>query len=172
MIIDSLDKTWLSLCWCRYAQSLSVALLWEKMLECLIVKSLWAPRIFYLLWWDNSPFKLISLPSRYSFAQPVRFSLYISRAPSFQPIQIEKLMTDLIRDGLPCWHRKELGLVVLNRIKDIYMYNLQNFEICIQNGLPSSRGPNHIHISLSTLDTSIDLIYICWDLSLVTSTRL
>ena len=102
-------KTWLSLCWCRYAQSLSVALLWEKMLECLIVKSLWAPRIFYLLWWDNSPFKLISLPSRYSFAQPVRFSLYISRAPSFQPIQIEKLMTDLIRDGLPCWHRKGAG---------------------------------------------------------------
>ena len=48
---DSLGNTSLSLCYCRYAQVLPVALSWENKLERLIVKSFWTPRIFYL--WVN-----------------------------------------------------------------------------------------------------------------------
>ena len=96
-----------------------------------------------------------------------QFILDISRAPSSQPINMKNWWLFYYVMAFPADIGRELGLVVGSRIKD--MYNLQNFKICIQKCLPSSRGPNHIHISLFKLDTPIQVIYICWDLSLVTS---
>ena len=53
----------------------------------------------------------------------------------------------------------QLGLFVWNRIKDI------DNKICNQNCYRSSCSPNNIIISLSTLGSSIYIIYmyICWD---------
>ena len=64
-------------------------------------------------------------------------------------------MTILICDGLPCCHQNGAQFGSLRQDKR-YGYST-NFEICIQNCFPPSRGPDHIHISLSTLDTSIHL---------------
>ena len=108
--------------WCRYVQSLPVALFWENKLECLIMKSLWAPRIFYLqVNYDGTipPFKLISLPSRFSFAQPVQWPIFTWHQQStiFSTNQYEKLMTVLLCDGLPCCHRKGAGFGSLKQDK-------------------------------------------------------
>ena len=59
----------------------------------------------------------------------------------------------IICDGLPCCHRRGARFGSLRQ--DKRYVSSTNFEICIQNCLPPSRGPDHIHISLSTLDTSI-----------------
>ena len=139
MIMHSLDKTSISQCWCRYAQRLPIALFWENKLECLIMKSLWAPRIFYLQAnYDGTtpPFKLISLPSRFSFSQPSndQFLLDISRAPSSQPINMNNWWLFYNVMAFPAAIGRELGLVVWSRIKD--MYDLQNFKIFIQKYLP------------------------------------
>ena len=99
-------------------------------------------------------------------------------------------MTVLTCDRPPYCHRESSWvLLVWSRVKDVN--NLQDFKICSQNCLlpPTydnnvlksllehmhiqpqinkqqySRGPHHIHISLSTLDTSIRVIYICRDIT-------
>ena len=69
---------------------------------------------------------------------------------------IMQIINDYFVMAFPAAIGRELGLVVCSKIKD--MDNLQIFKICIQNCLPPSRGRNHTHISLSTLDTSIHFI--------------
>ena len=58
--------------------------------------------------------------------------------------------------AFPAAIRRQLGLLVWNRVKyiDIKIYN--------QNCLSPSPGTKHILINLSTFDTSIRVIYICW----------
>ena len=71
------------------------------------------------LWWDNSPLKLISAPSRFSFTQPVKWPIFTWHQQStiFSTNQYEKLMTVLLCDGLPCCHRKGAGFVSLKQDK-------------------------------------------------------
>ena len=117
------------------------------------MKGFWRPRIFYLqVNYDGTiPHqKLISLPSRYGFAQPVRygrltaqskgdpFSLYISRPPSSQHIKYKTFKTVLICDDLPCCHWKGAGFDSLKQDK-IYP---QTFKICIQNSSLPNAVPN------------------------------
>ena len=116
------------------------------------------------------PIKVSNLPSRLSFAQPVRwdwltaqsngnqFLIYISRPPSSQHnMQHLGLFKYVI--AFPAATGSQLGSLVWNRIKDIYnkIYN--------QNCHPPSCGTDHILIRLSTLGTSIRIIYNCWDIT-------
>ena len=102
--------------WCRFVQSLPVALFWENKLECLIMKSVWAPRIFYLqVNYDGTtpPFKLISCLPGYALLSPSndQFLLDISRAPSSQPINMKSWWLLYYVIAIPAAIRRKLGLV-------------------------------------------------------------
>ena len=157
VIMESFDQTSLSLCWCKYAQVLPVALLWENKWECLIMKGFWTPRIFYLqVKFDGtgSSLALLSLV-RYgrltAQSKGDQFFYFTSTEHHLRNTQYVTFMPVLIHvcDGLPCCHQKATGFGIWSRIKDI-MDNLQTFKKCIKNFFPPSRIPIHIHSSLST----------------------
>ena len=157
MNMDSLGNASLSLCWCRYAQVLPLALSWENKLERRIVKDFWTPRIFYLQvnydgtiphlnWSACLPGVALLSPSDMAHWQlslkVTNFYFTSADHHLLNTYNMKHLYIISICDGLPCCHLKGAGFGSLKQDK-IYYGNLQTFKIGIQNFLPPSRDPKH-----------------------------